>query len=218
MTKKQKFNIQIVAVVSIAVIALLALNFWAIPAIQHKGSASSLTAQIVLTNGQVINLDSQTNSAKALAIISQTGSGNGISSTIGATISSINTNLYATPTFTGTIASYTFSGGYFSVYINTYTNGAMSTLIWSATPPFTPTSHPTLISGQSVLLCSSTASTNQVPFSYGQSTPFTSGQTYLLRDIVSGVSISGTFTDGSTFGPIMISNNAEIDWVFMYET
>ncbi len=217
MTKKQKFNIQIVAVVSIAVIALLALNFWAIPAIQHKGSASSLTAQIVLTNGQVINLDSQTNSAKALAIISQTGSGNGISSTIGATISSINTNLYATPTFTGTITSYTLSGGYFSVYINNYVNGGMTTLVWSFVPPFTPTSHPALTSGVSALICSSTAYTSGQPFT-GSNPTLVSGQTYLLRDIVSGVSISGTFTDGSTFGPIMISNNAEIDWVFMYKT
>ena len=206
MTKKQKFNVQIVAVVSIAVIALLALNFWAIPMIQHKGSASSLTAQIILANGQVINLDSQT-PPKGLTIVSETGSGNGISSTVGAAISQINTNFNFIPTFTGTVASYTVSGT-FGIEINNAQGGT----VWAVNKPL-ESLNPTLVSGKSVILSSSTASTYQAPFS---GVGLTKGQIYTLVDFTLGVSISGTFTDGSAFGPIN-AQNAQINWVFKYQ-
>ena len=206
-----------VAIALIAIIAIASAQIYV--SIKPKispASISSATAEVTLSDGTVIPITS-TAKLNSLSIISETGSGNGISSTVGATISSINTNLYVTPTFSGTIQSYTITDPIadpFQIYINTYSNGQMGTLIWSTSAPLSIPSYPTLSSGQAALLCSSTVYTNQVPFSYGQSTPFISGQEYMLRDIVTSVTLTLTFTDGVT---ISQTANAQITWIFMYK-
>jgi hypothetical protein len=167
---------------------------------------ASAVGELVLEDGTSIPIPD------TLTIISQTGSGNGITSTYGATITRINTNLYMTPIFNGPIASYTLSGGTFSIYVNNYNNGAMSTLVYSASMGLSSL-HPDLNSGSPVIIASATTYTSNAPFT---SQYLTSGKTYILRDIVSGLQISGTFTDGQSFGPYYISS-AEIDWVFKYQ-
>jgi hypothetical protein len=123
---------------------------------------------------------------------------------------SISTNLNIIPDFSGDVASYTVNAGTFSVQILNTNNAIM----YSNNAVLNPTSHPTLVSGQSMIICSSTASTSGIPFS---SVAFTSGQTYTLVNKISGFSISGVFTDGQPFGPI-VAKDAQISWTFKYQS
>jgi hypothetical protein len=128
-------------------------------------------------------------------------------------VTSIATNLDMTPTFTGTVASYKITGGTFDTEIVNDNSGLIVLPVMSsAITPISPL--PTLVSGQSVIICSSTTSTSGALFTQSS---FVNGQEYLLSDSIQGLTITGTFTDGQSFGPIT-AGNAVVQWTFIYST
>ena len=214
-------------IVSLLVIAVLvvAVAFYVSTSLPPKTTDVSHTSGLSMTstnegtmvityaNGQTQTVTSiEAPSTKPLSIIGPSGS----------SAASINTNLYMYPVYTGTVASYTIAQGMFGVEIVT---GAVSSLaqlaasteVYSTSLPLTPTSQPTMPpSGGSVIVCSSTvtASAGNVPFA---GVNYVAGQTYTLVDSISAFSISGTFTDGSPFGPV-IAGTAYYFWTFQYHS
>lgn len=209
--KMSKVERVIIGLVVAIILLGAVLAYIELPALLPKPTTSAyLTAQVICANGKVVNLSSKTR-LNSLEVISET------SPNIGSIVTSINTNLDLIPVFTltagTTISSYTVSGT-FSVYINNYASGSMSTLVWDTSMAMSPVSPlPTLTSGSSSIVSSSTISLSSSPFT---STYLTSGHEYELRDCCSGVTITITFSDGST--ATQMAQNAEIDWVFEYKS
>ena len=178
-------------------------------------STNAATITVTYTDGSKQTFSS----AQSASILKSESLVNG-----GKTASSINTNLDIVPVYTGTVSSYTINSGTFFVEIavGTVTSWAQaqssSTTILDvvgdvAVQPVSPL--PTFpASGGSVIVCSSTASGNQVPFT---GPLYQQGQTYTLIDEISGFSISGTFNDGSTFGPVS-AGIATCFWTFQYQS
>ena len=209
---KQREQRNILIVVAVAVFMVISLFAWSgyNPLAQPKTGTSHTTgANIASTNTAAMTIyysdgshstPIKSTATNALSIMEE-GSGK--------QVSSINTNLNMIPTFTGTISSYTINPGTFSVSI-TGPNANYQTNI----PVIPGANLPSLTSGQSVIVCSSTVNTNTAPFA---SANFLVGTHYTLTDTISGFSISGTFSDGSTFGPIS-AGTATITWGFLYES
>jgi hypothetical protein len=161
------------------------------------------TAEMILTysDGTTARVKS-TDSAQQLFSIAESSSGK--------TVTSINTNLNMIPTYSGTISSYSIVAGTFTMSIKDNSNGG--TIMSGSASVQTVSPLPTLQSGHSVIICSSTANGNTAPF-YGVT--YTVGHTYTLNMHVSGFKIQGTFSDGKTFGPVQ-APDADINWGFTY--
>jgi len=214
---KPKQNMQLMKLTATALLAILVSLVIAVTiVVPYLASPDTFaTAQIVLSDGTIINLDSRDAQISTAAIVSQTGSGPGITSNVGSVINKINTNLYVTPRFTGTIKDYTITGGTFTVYINNVdANGKMTTSVTSFNRPL-DLLHPKLVDGQSVIIASSTVDGSNAIFvdaiKRGAISP---GHTYQLRNIITGFEITGTFTDDTPFH--LRANDAEIKWNFKY--
>ncbi len=210
----------IVAIVCTAILVIAFMQYVE-PALTTKTLSNSndlakmslMTVDVTLADGTVLHLNSHDNSPasgqQAMSVVSEQ---QGVS--YGQTINNLNTNLYLTPVFTGQIQSYTLSGGSFAIYVNNYNinTHTMSTLAYS-TSMSASWLHPSLTSNVGSIVASSTLNTNSVPFTTQY---LTHGQYYLLRDIIGTYSISGTFDDGATFGPVSDYQGAEVDFVFYF--
>lgn len=229
---KQREQRNILIVVAVAVFMVIALFAWSgyNPLAQPKTGTSHTTgANIASTNtaamtiyysdGSHTTIGSTMSTSQALNLINQSP----YAGAVGKTATSINTNLNMIPEYTGTVSSYTIAQGTFGVIIVTGTVTTLDQLgsateIYSGSVTLSPTSpQPTMPpSGGSVIVCSSTVTSahGDVPFS---GVNYVAGQTYTLVDSISAFSISGTFTDGTTFGPV-IAGNAYIFWTFQYQS
>ncbi len=115
----------------------------------------------------------------------------------GTDVSTINTNLDLTPTFTGTIQSYTVSGT-FNVQIISDTSGGGYTygevLYNSGSRAMSPISPlPTLTSGSSSIISSSTVTASGLQSLYNG---WVNGLVYSLQDTFTNIDVTITFTDG----------------------
>jgi hypothetical protein len=199
----------------ITVIGLIALVIFMfeIPNIQQlikpKATSSYITAQVILTNGQVVNLSSLPK-IPSLKVLNPSNGG---------TVSSINTNLYLTPTFTlalgTTISSYTITGNLQVEIISDSSGGGLTNgevVYNSGVIPISPVNPlPTLTSGSSSIVASSTVSTSGQPFT---TTYLKSGYMYSLEDICSRITLTINFSDNSSAS--QIAPNASINWEFEY--
>jgi hypothetical protein len=157
------------------------------------------TVTVTFSNGQTETLDSRYPSLAPLTILVS-----------GAAISSINTNLYMTPTFTGTVSSYTVSATY-GVSIQDMTTDAYVYTYDMAMSPVSPL--PTLSSGNSVIICSSTVSASALQSLYSA---WVSGRTYTLMDSANSPTMTITFTDGLTLS--QTGTTATIKLTFEYHS
>jgi hypothetical protein len=197
MNKKQK-NL----IITLTAIALIAFAFfqYGMPYLQSQQMAPYLTAQVLCIDGSYFYLDSKTNTEQS--IISQT------SPNSGKTISQINTNLYLTPTFTGTIQDYGVAGT-LSIRVVDLTNNA---IVFSTSMALSPL-HPTLVSGSPALVASSTMTAANLQGLYAH---YVSGRSYKLMDISSNIYMTITFTDGTTI--TQSAPSTQINWYFKYQS
>ena len=193
---KMDKNRQTVLAIAITALTVFAFIQYVVPLVKPKSTSAYLTGTITYSDGSTQPFDSRsyTNSLTILT-------------TSGATVSSINTNLNLIPVFTGTIQSYTLTGN-----LQILINNPDGTLKYQTTMSLQPL-HPTLVSGQSVIVASSTLSASVLE-SLPVYSPWVPGQTYKLTDYSYGVTLTGTFTDGAAFN--IMAPSAEITWYFVY--
>ncbi len=202
-----------IAIVLTAIITFAMIQY-AIPAIDtninKNGSLTTASVLFTYADGSKAYLNSTDTPQQIMSIIDQ----NSGDTKYGQQITSVQTNLYMTPTFTGNIGSWSIIGGTFSIQITDSSNGGAIVYGPSsmAISPISPL--PSLTNGQAVIVCSSTANGNTVPFS---SVSYVQGHTYVLTDTITGYKIQGTFSDGASFGPISAST-ATITWTYQYQS
>ena len=173
------------------------------------GSAASdgitVTISYTTSSGQTgtvtVNSDAQP-IGKTLSLLG-TGAVNSIPA--GSTITSINTNLDMTPTYAGTVSSYTVAGTY-GVAL------AGSSVSYSSTVALSPVSPlPTLTSGGESIICSSTVTpTGIIALTSG----WVDGATYTLTDTFTSPSMTITFSDGVQLS--QTAQTAQIQFTFEY--
>jgi hypothetical protein len=214
--KNKKIILETIGIFFILAFAVVAVDvFYIQPQSKTTGTSKTTGLSITSTNtaamtiyytdGSQSTIQSTTPKIHAASLVDASNS---------KTVSSINTNLDMIPTFTGSVQSYTINAGAFNVAIYTGSNPS-GNKIYSASANINPISPlPTLTSGNSVIVCSSTVNSNSPPFT---GINYINGVQYTLVDTISGFSISGTFTDGSTFGPVA-AGTAQITWTFMYQS
>lgn len=220
-------------IVSLLVIAVLvvAVAFYVSTSLPPKTTDVSHTSGLSMAstnyaamviqyaNGQSATITStQSSASKSLSLINESPT----AGTVGATATSINTNLDMIPVYTGTVSSYTIAPGAFQVLVvvGTVTTSAganSGTIIYNsgqvALSPISP--QPSMpASGGSVIVCSSTVNGNSPPFT---GVNYVQGTTYTLCDEISSFTISGTFNDGTTFGPVT-AGVAWCFWTFQYSS
>ena len=228
---KQRQNRNILIAVAVSAIVVLALFMYTgynpLTNSTKTGTSHTTGANIASTNtaamtiyysdGSHTTIGSTISKSQALSLINESPT----AGTVGSTATEINTNLNMIPVYTGNVASYSINQGSFFVEIavGTVTSWAQaqssSTQILEvvgdqAIQPVSPLpSMPS--SGGSVIVCSSTVSGSMAPFI---GPLYQQGQTYTLIDEISGFSISGTFTDGSTFA--VSAGTATCFWTYQY--
>ena len=179
------------------------------------GTTSVNTAQFILTyqGGKTVIINSTTPQPITDSLVDQTYNP-------GQVAVALNTNLDMTPSYTGTVGSYTIAPGSFTVEIfqgqvSNPTQAMNAAAAWGPTTvALQPVGTPALTSGTPVIVCSSTVNGNSPPFA---GVNYQQGQTYTLMDEITGYSISGTFSDGSPFGPVT-AGTAYIFWTYSYSS
>ncbi len=192
------------------------------PIANSAGDYMTATISYTTPSGQTgtVTLNSNAQpSGTQLSMIATPYSATGIPS--GSTINNINTNLDMIPSYTlaagTTISSYAVSGSFATELIGATSTGTNtgSALYTSSPIAFSPVSPlPTLSSGGSVIICSSTVASSAI-----QSCGYTGwhvGNDYNWIDTCNSPSMTITFSDGSTATQTASSCSFSLD--FQYQS
>lgn len=196
MEKRNSILMIAAVILSILIIAAGVLYYRSIP----TESSLYLTLTVNYTDGTTRVFDSRSQNLRQTIVDASTG----------LTVSSINTNLVIIPVFTGTIQSYTVTGSLSVHILNVQAN---SKVFDSGILPLNPTSHPTLVSGSSSIISSSTVTASALQSLY---TGWSTSNTYALVDSFANVKVTLTFTDSTQLSQTVASG--QISWNFVYHS
>jgi hypothetical protein len=182
------------------------------------GDYMTATISYTTPSGQTGTVTLNSNAQPSGTTLSMIGTGASNSIPAGSTINSINTNLDMIPTYSllyGTsVSSYTVAGSFTTELIGATSSGANtgSALYTSSSIAMSPVSPlPTLSSGNSVIICSSTVSSSAIQGCYSG---WHQGNDYNWIDTCSSPSMTIVFSDGSSVTQTASSCSFTLDFAY----